>query len=390
MQTLHLKRDRHSRILGGHLWAFAGEISEDLKQLRPGEAVALCEARGRLLGRGYINPHSLIAVRLLTRGDEEWDDGLFQRRIELAYRYRTRVCPNWAAYRLIYAESDGLPGLVVDRYGDHLVIQSLTVGIEIRLKEITDALTETVQPESIFLKGKGHFRRLENLPEEDRQLYGSTPERIVFQEDGANFTARPKEGQKSGFYLDQRTNRHMLKGLIEGKRVLDLFSYTGAWGTGALLEGASEAVMVESSARAVQWGMEDAALNGVSGRSLFIKADVGEFLSDAHSRGDRFDVVVLDPPSMIPSRSALKKGTSAYLSLNRAALRVVAEGGYLVSCSCSHLMSREQHLAVIGEAAVKEGRRIRLVQAGGHPPDHPILPGHPETEYLKCWVLAVA
>jgi len=210
---------------------------------------------------------------------------------------------------------------------------------------------------------------------------------VIFREEEAIYTAHPRDGPKTGFYLDQRLNRNLLKSLVRGRRVLDLYSYTGAWGIKALRFGAAEAVMVDSSVKAITWGMEDAGRNGVADRCLFVAADVEEFLVEAAKRDDRYDVVILDPPALIKSRSALAQGLNAYRALNRAALKLVLPGGYLVSCSCSHLMTRDLHLTAIGEAAAREGRRVRLAASGGHPPDHPILPGHPETEYLKCWVV---
>jgi len=385
--TLHLKPSHESRIKSGHLWAFAGEIAESLKGLQPGDGVALCESRGALLGRGYVNPHSLIAVRLLSRGEEPFDDQLFHRRIKDALNYRESVLPGEEAYRLIYSESDGLPGLVVDRYGDHLILQSLTAGIETRLEQIVSALIDITKPASIYLKGISPFRRMEGLPEEDRRLYSETPENIVFRFDGCLFTARPLQGQKSGYYLDQRWNRRLLSPMVADKEVLDLYSYIGSWGISALKAGAREAVMVDSSAKAVEWGMEDAALNGVADRAVFVEADAGDFLKEAASTNRRWDVIVVDPPALISNRQAMQKGAGAYLAINRAALRVLAPGGMLVTCSCSHLLTREKHLEIIGRAAIQEGRRIKVAAVGGHSPDHPILPGHPETEYLKCWIL---
>jgi len=386
-KTIHLKLQRHKRIQSGHLWAFAGEIKEDLKEFEPGEAVALCDARGRLLGRGYVNSHSLIAVRLLTRGDEVWDDGLFRRRIQVAQAYRQTACPGWEAYRLIYSESDGIPGLIVDRYGNHFVIQSLTAGIEKRLDEIVRALIDELNPESILAKGSSSFRALEGLPQEDRIIFGSPPKEVQFHEGDIVFSAYPLDGQKTGFFLDQRFNRWMLKGLVKDKRILDLYSYTGAWGMTSLACGASEAVMVDSSQRATDWGMECAQHNGFADRSLFVKADVSQFLIEAEKNNDLFDVVILDPPGLIPSRAALKKGIELYTIINQQALKVVKPGGIMISCSCSHLMDKDRHLAVIGETAVRERRRIRVFKEGCQSPDHPILPGHPETVYLKCWML---
>ncbi len=431
MTTLHLKPNHETRIKNGHLWAFAGEIVEPLKGLEPGEAVALCEARGLLLGRGYVNPHSLIAVRLLTRGNESFDEGLILRRVKAAWEYRKKISLEGGinpalqesnACRLIYSESDGLPGLIVDKFGDQLVMQSLTVGIEKRLDEVVAALVEVVKPTGIYFKGKSPYRKMEGLVEEDRQIYGSTPDKVLFKDNGLIFTARPKEGQKTGYFLDQRGNRQLLSELVArtivratGVRVLDLYSYTGGWGLTALAAGAKEAVMVDSSAKAIAWGTEDAALNGLSDKAIFVQADVEEFLKEEARRVGRtssptnrvgsassrtsqagrltyaggWDVVIVDPPALIPNRQAVSQGVNAYIAINRAALRVVVPGGLLVTCSCSHLLTREKHLEVIGRAAFQEGQRVRVVATGGHAPDHPILPGHPETEYLKCWILSV-
>ncbi len=389
MQTLHLKSRRESRIKNGHLWAFAGEISENLKVFESGDAVALCDARGSLLGRGYVNPNSLIAVRLLTVGNEALDEELFAARIKTANAFRNDVCKDWEAKRIVYSESDGLPGLIVDQYADYLIVQSLTAGIERHLDEISTALQDELKPEGILLRCDSRFRELEGLSGETRELFGNVPDEIPFIDDGVKYISRPRQGQKTGFYLDQHFNRTLISNLVQKRRILDLFCYTGSWGLSALKTGASESIMVDSSQQAIDWGMQDAVINGFASKSLFIKADITEFLEDAASRNNKFGVVIIDPPGFIKSRKALSKGISAYRALNRNALMVVESGGYLVSCSCSHLLSREQHLALIGEAARKAGRRVQLVKAGGHSPDHPILPGHPETEYLKCWVVRV-
>jgi len=405
LTTLHLKPNHETRIKNGHLWAFAGEIVEPLKGLTPGDAVVLCEARGAVLGRGYVNPHSLIAVRLMTRGEEAWDEGLILKRVKTAWEYRKLVYPEGDSNhslqdsdvcRLIYSESDGLPGLIVDKFGDQLVMQSLTVGIERRLDEIITALVDMVKPAGIYFKGKSPYRKMEGLPEEDRQIYGLTPDKVQFRSDGLTFTARPKQGQKTGYFLDQRSNRELLGSLMRRTAVrlikfniLDLYSYTGGWGLTALHAGAVNAVMVDSSSRAITWGMEDAAHNGFSDNALFVQADVEEFLKDAGRRGEKWDVVIVDPPALIQNRQSVPQGINAYIAINRAALRAVKPGGLMVTCSCSHLLTRDKHLEVIGRAAFQEGKRVRVVATGGHAPDHPILPGHPETEYLKCWILRV-
>jgi 23S rRNA (cytosine1962-C5)-methyltransferase len=385
--TLHLKPNRQKRIKDGHLWAFAGEIAENLKGLEPGDKIALCSSNGRLLGHGYVNPNSLIAVRLITRGGVKWDDDLLRTRIKSAVRYRELVCPGWDAMRLIYSESDGVPGLIVDKYMDHLILQSLTAGIEKQLDTLVGLLTEIVKPESIILKGDNPFRKLEGLSTEDRQLLGTTPDHIEFHEGKAVFSARPVSGQKTGFFLDQRMNRQMLKEFVSGTRVLDLYSYSGSWGISSILFGAKNAVMVDSSASALARGAEDAKANSVTDKCSFVKSDVSDFLKKLEEKKDLFDVVILDPPALVKSRASLNDGSLLYGRIHDKALRIVKPGGILISCSCSHLLTQEKHLAIIGKAAARSGRNIRLIKKGGHSPDHPILPGHPETEYLKCWFL---
>lgn len=388
MITLHLKPGRHRRIHAGHRWAFAGEISENLKEIKPGEAVALCESRGKLLGKGYVNPRSLIAVRLMTTGSEPWDDSFLRHRISRAVEHRSKVLPDAEACRLVYSESDGIPGLVVDKYGDHLVLQSHTAGIEIRLGEIVDTLRELLDPKSIYFKGNSSFRNYENLPLEDAQLIGKTPDAVEFNENSAVYSARIIDGQKTGFFLDQRVNRWVLGDILRDRKILDLYSYTGSWGIASLLNGAAHCTFIDSSQSALEWGKSDAAKNKVDDRCNFISEDVSRFLSGAMRAGELWDVVFLDPPSLIPARSSMTKGKQHYRWINQQALAVVAPGGLFVSSSCSHHLSREEHLAIIGEAASKSGRRLRVIHAGSQAPDHPILPGHPETEYLSTWFLS--
>ncbi len=387
MISLHLKPNRHRRIKDGHLWAFAGEIVENLKGIEPGDKVALCTSNGKLLGHGYANPNSLIAVRLMTRGGARWDSDLLRSRIESAVAFRKTNCPGWDALRLIYSESDGIPGLIVDKYLNHLVLQSLTAGIERQLDTIVSLLKDIVNPVSIILKGDNQFRKLEGLSTEDKQLLGTTPDSIEFHEGKARFTARPLTGQKTGFFLDQRLNRQKLKEFVKGKRVLDLYAYSGSWGLTAVLSGAESSVMVDSSASAISRGVADSRVNDVVDKCSFEKSDVSDFLRTTSEKGEVFDVVVLDPPALIKSRASVKEGSIMYGRIHEKALKTVKPGGILVSCSCSHLLTPERHLAIIGKAGARLGRNLRLISKGGHSPDHPILPGHPETEYLKCWFL---
>lgn len=387
MITLHLKPNHQKRIKDGHLWAFAGEIVENLRDLTPGDRVALCSSNGKLLGHGYVNPNSLIAVRLMTRGEEKWNNDLIRFRIESAVKYREAKCFGWDALRLVYSESDWIPGLIVDKYKDHLVLQSLTAGIERELDTIVSVLADVVKPQSIILKGNSPFRKLEGLSSEDRQLLGTTPDHIEFYEEKVLFSARPLTGQKTGFFLDQRMNRQMLSEFAEGARVLDLYAYSGSWGITSLFFRAEHATMVDSSASALERGIEDAQRNSVADKCSFERSDVSEYLNAATEKKELFDLVILDPPALVKSRASLKDGSIMYGRIHEKALKVVKPGGMLVSCSCSHLLTQDDHLAIIGKAAIRAGRKLRLVKKGGHSLDHPIMPGHPETEYLKCWFL---
>lgn len=368
---------------------FAGEIKEDLKGLEPGTLVALCDSRGRLLGRGYANPYSLITVRLLTRYDEPWDNDLIFRRIKGAFNHRCRYIPHSSTYRLIFSEGDGLPGLIVDRYEEHLIVQSLTAGMDNLIPKIIEVLDEICKPKSIYLKSQSPYRRLERLSEDCRAVKGEPPDVIPFQDGDVHFSAYPIRGQKTGFYLDQSFNRHLLIPYVKGKRILDLYAYTGAWGITALVKGAREATMVESSQLAILWGMEDARANRVEQRAIFVEADVEEFLKGEIQRGSQYDIVIVDPPSLIPQRSALQAGRKAYLAVNAQALKVVKPGGMLVTCSCSHLMTRDDLLRIMGKAADVARRQLRLLFFGSQPLDHPVLPGQPETEYLKALFFSV-
>lgn len=390
MISLHLKRGREKRIRNGHCWAFAGEIQENLKGIPPGEGVTLCESRGKVLGRGYVNPHSLIAVRLITKGTEPFDESTFERRIATALKIRQIVCKDQSAYRLIFSEADGIPGLIVDRYLDHLVIQSLTQGIEIRLDQISQALEKIFNPKSIFLKANNRHRVLEGLTDEDVDILGHIPDEIEFKMDGASFLSHPRQGQKTGFFLDQNANRKLLRGISNSKDVLDLFCYSGAWGVTALKYGANRVDFVDSSQQALSWARISEAKNGFSSKSEFIKSDDMRFLNDCASTNRMYDIVIVDPPALISSKSNFSKGKVYYGNLNTAALNVVKPHGTLITCSCSYHLSKEDHMGILAEAAIKSDKQIKILQMGGQSSDHPILPGHPETEYLKCSLVHVS
>lgn len=384
MITLHLKDNRHHRIRNGHFWAFADEIKENLKIVTPGQLITLCDAKGYFLGRGYVNPHSLIAVRLLTHTNAIIDQEYFINRVKVALDYRRKIFPTLNSFRLIHSEADGIPGIIADYYDGYIVIQVNTVGAENLLPLILSAIETVVKPKSIMLKRSSSYRLLEQLKTIQPEFIGSAFEEVHFNESNLIFTSYPLRGQKTGFFLDQRHNRWFLSFHSKDADVLDLFCYTGAWSTTALGFGAKSAHLIDSSDVALKWAENCIAQNGFTDKVLLTKADAFDFIQSAIEEKKQYDIVILDPPALIPSKASLKSGESAYLKLNTSALSLVKSGGMLISCSCSFNLSRAKHLEILGTAAAKANRNIKIIHYGSQAPDHPIIPGHPESEYLKC------
>lgn len=390
MQIIKLKKNEERRVIGGHPWIFSNEIEGGPGGLTPGQVVEVQDWRGRFVGRGYANPRSLITVRLLTRNPATMiDRDFFRRRLADALAYRRSVIPDDTSYRLVFGEGDFLPGLIVDRYRDYLVIQSLTAGIEQWLEVIADLLEELVSPAAIILRNDSPVRNLEGLPLENRVLRGHLPGPVEAREYGLRFSVNLLEGQKTGFFLDQRENRAVLEGLCRGRRVLDCFSYVGAWALHAARGGAREVIGLDASAAAVQDATENARLNGLGGCCEFRRGDVFDELKRLAASGERFDCVVLDPPAFVKSKVKLKEGLKGYREINLRALKLIPEGGWLVTSSCSYHVDRNTFMAIIAEAAADAGRRVRLMEYRSQAKDHPVNPAVPETEYLKCAFLQV-
>jgi 23S rRNA (cytosine1962-C5)-methyltransferase len=289
--------------------------------------------------------------------------------------------------RLVHGESDALPGLVVDRYGDVLSVQLLTKGMDMRRELLVAALRELLAPRAIVARNDSAARELEGLPRGVELLHGEAPEPVVVTINDLRFAVDVLEGQKTGLFLDQRENCRRLHGLAQGTEVLDLFCYAGAWSLHAATYGANSVIGVDASAAAVRQAEANARLNGLEDRCRFVAADVFDFLRD--HRGRRFGTVILDPPAFIKSRKHLAEGQKGYLTVNRRALEMVAPGGVLVTCSCSHHLDRPTFLTLIAQAAQQARRNVRLVEMRGQASDHPVLPACPETDYLKCAFLFV-
>ncbi len=387
MATVILHPGREARLAGGHLWIYSGEIHSLEGSAQPGEVVDVRASDRTFLGRGYFNPRSTIAVRLLTRQREAIDDAFFRRRLEEALALRRRVVAGTTACRLVSSEGDGMPGLVVDRYGDVLVLQVLTLGMARQEERLVRLLQELVQPTAIYARNDAPVRRLEGLPQEAGFLAGEASQVVDIEEAGLRFQVDVAGGQKTGFYLDQRENRQAIEAYARGE-VLDAFCYTGGFALHAARAGAT-VLGIDSSAEAVAAAAAHARMNGLAGRCTFQAGNAFDVLRALARQGPRFDAVVLDPPAFAPSRRALPRAAAAYKEINLRALKVLRPGGILVSCSCSAHVSEELLCALVAEAAFDARRRLRLLEARGQARDHPAHPGMPETRYLKCLILEV-
>lgn len=388
MKRLWLAGGHDRRLRSGHPWIFSNEIARTEGQPAPGDAVAIHAAKGDFLGTAYYNPHSLIAARLLSPHQEDIDTAdFFRARIAQAIAYRKSIYGNLDALRLVYGESDFLPGLVVDRYGPVLSVQCLTLGMDRRLPFILEALQDLLKPQAVMARNDVGVRELEGLSRREEILFGEVPDEIVMEENGLKFAVDILGGQKTGHFLDQKENHLALRRRVEGKRILDLFCYSGSWAVHAAHFGAAQVLGIDISPAAVKLAQRNADLNGLGGVCRFQQGDVFEVLRDLAQRGERFDSIVLDPPAFVKSKKRLNEAVRGYLTINRRALELLQPGGYLITCSCSYHMDRELFLDTLRQAAAKAQHSMRLVEVRGQALDHPVLLSCPETEYLKCVIL---
>lgn len=379
------RADRRVRL--GHAWVFSNEVDiarSPLTAFAPGDLVVVRDAFGKPVGTAYVNPGALICARILTSDakakiDRDWWISRFKRSFEL--RERVYSTPH---YRAVYGESDGCPGLVIDRYGDVLVAQLNTAGIVKMREDVVDALQAVAKARGILLRSAGSVRQIEGIDEFDEAI-GDVPDVATVEEDNAVFAAPLRKGQKTGYFFDQRDNRSRLSRYVRGKRVLDMYSYIGSWGVRAARFGAREVTCSDSSQLALDYARENAELNGVKIETRL--GDALDVLSSSAAGGQRFDVVIIDPPALIKRRKDIAAGQSLYERLNRLAFNVLAPDGILVSCSCSHHLEPAMLQRAILGAAKDAGRRAQILEKHAHAPDHPIHPAIPETEYLKAFFI---
>jgi 23S rRNA (cytosine1962-C5)-methyltransferase len=383
---LVLRRNQDRRLRGGHPWVFSNEVARIEGDPEDGGIVDIADHRGAYLGRAYYNHKSLICARVLTRGRDEIDVDFFARRIERAVRLRETWMPGERTQRVIYGESDQLPGLIVDRYEGWLAVQVLTLGIEVRAEMVREALMRSLSPRGAVRRADSPLRALEGLPQERGLWWGEVPERIEVEVEGFQVEADLHQGQKTGLFLDQRRNRRFAEARAAGKRVLDLFCYQGEWSLHAARGGATRVLAVDSSQPSLDAAARNLERNGVRQVELR-RADCFDALRELEAAGERFGLVVLDPPALIKSRRTVAAGARAYRELNRAAMSVLEEEGVLVTCSCSHHLEDPLFRQVLIESARAARRPFRLLEWTGEPPDHPQLLAVPETHYLKCAVM---
>jgi 23S rRNA (cytosine1962-C5)-methyltransferase len=386
LPSLRLRRNEERRLRGGHLWIFSNEVDVDKTPLRafePGDLVRVEDHKEFPLGIAYINPDSLICARLLTRDAKAAIDETFLcRRLTRALHLRELLFDR-PFYRLCYGESDGLPGLVIDRFGDVLVVQTNTAGAERFLDWVISSLQKLLMPRVIVLKNVSSQRTLEGLDSYVRVVQGSLDGPTQIRENDVAFWIDPVHGQKTGWFFDHRANRLMASKLAKCQRVLDLFSYSGAWGVQAAVSGAEHVDCVDSSEPAMDLGQDNARLNAVEDRMRFIQSDVFEFLKRAREDRRRYDLVLLDPPALIKRKKDLKAGAEAYRRLNQMALQTLNSGGVLVSASCSYHLSRLALSDMLRGLTRHLDRHSVFLWQGGQGPDHPVHPAIPETDYLK-------
>lgn len=387
LPILRLKKNEDRRLRAGHLWIYSNEVdikATPLKGLAPGQEVRI-EAHDKTpLGNAYVNPHSLIAARLYTRKlNQHLDLAFFTERMQTALALRTKLYPK-PYYRLIFGESDGLPGLVVDRFGDHLAVQLNTAGMDAKKDLIIDALRAVLpETQSILLKNDSPARLQEGLENHICAGFGTPPEMVALEENDTLFHAPLWEGQKTGWFYDHRLNRSRMQEYVKDKRVLDVFSYLGGWGIESAKYGAKEVSCVDASALAAKWIKENAELNNLADKVNVICDDAFDALKQMAHAKEKFDVVILDPPAFVKKLKDKKEGLLAYQRINELALKLLDSEGILVSCSCSMHVSFDDLIQAIRKACLQARCEVQILERGHQAPDHPVHFAIPETDYLK-------
>jgi 23S rRNA (cytosine1962-C5)-methyltransferase len=388
MATAVLARSKEQRVFGGHPWVFASDIARVVGEDAAGNVVRVESSRGQFLAMAVYNPRSQIALRIVSRREEPIDRAWIFARVKRALDYR-RAFADLAGCRLIFAESDGLPAVIADAFGDVIVLQVLCLGMERFKKDIVDALVEALHPAGIYERNDVPVRELEGLPQQTGLLYGTVPDRVELLENGVRFLVDVKQGQKTGYFLDQKENRAAIAPFVKGARALDCFTHTGAFALQAARYGAADVTGVDVSQYACDCAAENARLNGLETQVRFECANAFDYLRSAQERHERYDLVVLDPPAFTKTRAAVEGAMRGYKEINLRGMKLVGDGGYLVTCSCSQHVTPPLFQQMILDAARDARVQLRQVEFRTQGRDHPILPASPETQYLKCGIYQV-
>jgi len=377
-----LAKNQERRLRSGHPWVFSNEIASFEGAPEPGGEVTVVDSRGATVGVGLYNPHSLIAIRLFARRERPIDTALFRERLLEARKIRERILPVASTYRLVYSEGDFLPGLIVDRYGDYLSAQSLTLGMEQRIDSVVDLLMEIFEPAGILVRRDSPSRAYEELPLLEPLIRGDVPDRVDVPYEGFVLESDLKGGQKTGEFLDQRENRKRVAHEAGGRRVLDLFCYTGLFALHYAVAGASSVLAIDRSESAIERATRNAARNAPTRKIEFRVEEIEPALERLAREEARFDMIILDPPSLVKSRKRFREGAAKYESLNAAAIRLLAPGGILATATCSHHVDAPAFLDILRAAAKRAGATFRQIEVLGQSRDHPILLAARETAYL--------
>lgn len=386
MYEVYLKKGEEKRILAGHSWVYANEVQSIVGKDKNGSLATVFTHDKKYIGKGYINHFSKILVRIFIRDDAVDDEEFYKNRIKKANDMRLDLGFD-NAYRMVFAESDDLPALIIDKYADVLVMECLSLGISQRKELIAKCLVDLFHPKGIFEKSEAQVLKKEGVPETQGVLYGEVPEKIEIVENGIKMLVDVRQGQKTGYFLDQKENRMAIRRYAMGKTVLDCFSNSGGFSLNASTV-AKEVTAVDISQFAVDTVLENAKLNGFDNITA-VRADVFEYLRQMKKESKKFGVVVLDPPAFTKSASEVNDAYRGYKDINVLGLKLVESGGYLVTSSCSHYMTPALFQKMLVESARESGRRVRLVEIKTQAPDHPSLLTAEETQYLKFFVLRV-
>lgn len=384
--TIFLKRNEEKRLLAGHSWVFANEVAKIEGKDKNGSLATVCSFDGRFIGKGYINHASKILTRIFIRNDETDEGDFYYNRIFAAWEQR-KALGYENCCRVVFGEADDLPALIIDKYDNILVMQCLSLGIHQRKKIIVDALVRIFNPVGIYERSDVTVRAKEGLPLEKGVLYGEVPDEVIIEENGIKMSVDVKNGQKTGYFLDQKENRFAIRRYAKEGRVLDCFCNSGGFSLNAA-QTAKEVTAVDVSELALANVRTNAELNGLTNIQT-VQADVFDLLRKQKSAGEKYDLVVLDPPAFCKSANEVKDAYRGYKDINILGIKLVKSGGYLATCSCSHYMTFPLFEKMLADAAKESGRRVRVLEMKTQAPDHPALLNEEETQYLKFFVLQV-